>query len=352
MGVVARKVRRCDDMKNIAVIGCGHWGPNHIRCFNSLPNSRVVAAVDLDRGALSRISEMFPDVRVGEDYGGILKDPSIDAVVVSTPTRTHYSIVRDALMEGKDVLCEKPLCTTKSEAEELIELSEAHNRALMTGHVFLFNPGILKLKELLDAGELGELHYLSARRTNLGPIRTDVNAAFDLASHDISIFNWVLGSGPEIVSAMGASFLKNDIEDVVFISLRYFGNVFASIQASWLDPRKVRQINLVGSKKMLTWDDLELNSPIAIYDKGANAKQEYRDFGEFLRINMWDGDVVLPKIHFEEPLKAQDRYFLDSISNGRFLGRSGGNFAMSVVCVLEAVIESLRQNGSPVEVKQ
>lgn len=338
-------------MTTISVIGCGGWGPNHIRNFITLPDCTVVAAVDIQQERLSRISKMFPGVCVERDYRKVLADPSIDAIVVATPTSTHYEIVRAALLAGKQVLCEKPICTTSREAQELIELADEQKLTLMVGHVFLFNSGILKLKELVEADELGKIHYLSAARTNLGPVRTDVNAAFDLASHDISIFNMLLGSMPNFVSAIGASFLQNNIEDVVFISLKYPNEVFANIQASWLDPKKIRRISIIGSKKMATWDDLELNTPVAIYDKGANAQQEYNNFGEFLRIHMWDHDVRLPKVHIEEPLKTQDSHFLDSIQNGA-VQQSNGRFALGVIKVLEAVNDSMRNYGAPVRVKE
>jgi predicted dehydrogenase len=219
----------------------------------------------------------------------------------------------------------------------------------MVGHVFLFNAGIVKLKELLNTGELGKLHYVAAVRTNLGPIRSDVNAAYDLAAHDIAIFNWLLDSEPETVSATGGAFLQLDIEDVVFITLRYPGNVLASIHASWLNPKKIRQITIVGSQKMLTWDDLELNAPVAIYDKGANAINEPGDYGEFLRMSMWDGEVRLPKITSEEPLKVQDRHFLDAIQQGTDVNRSDGRFGLGVVSVLQSIAQSLSQGGAPVQ---
>jgi predicted dehydrogenase len=339
-------------MINIAVIGCGRWGPNHIRNFISLPNCRLVAAIDIDKSCLSHISKMFPGIHVEHDYRRVLEDPGVDAVVVSTPTCTHYSIVRHALLAGKHILCEKPLCETSLQAKELIELADESKLTLMVGHVFLFNPGILKLKAILDEGALGTLHYMSSTRTNLGPIRTDVNAAFDLASHDVSIFNWLVGSYPELASAFGGSFLQADVEDVVFISLKYPGNVVGHIMASWLDPKKVRQMSIVGSEKMVTWDDLEISSPIAIYDKGANAEYEYKNFGEFLRIKMWDGDVRLPKVNFEEPLKAQNLHFLEAIENGGKIERSGGEFSLGVVSVLEAIVSSLKRDGRPVRVSQ
>jgi predicted dehydrogenase len=338
-------------MINIAVIGCGHWGPHHIRNFQSLPGSAVISAIDADEARLARIVEMFPGVRVEKNYHLALENPNVNGVVVATPTDTHYDVVRDSLLAGKHVLCEKPLCQTSAQAIELVNLAKKANLILMVGHVFLFNPGIVKIKEILDNGDLGKLHYLSAVRTNLGPIRKDVNAAYDLATHDISIFNWLLGSKPETVSATGASFLQPGIEDVVFISLTYPGNVITNIRCSWLDPKKVRQITVVGTDKMVTWDDLDTNTPVAIYEKGADVKQDYNDYGEFLRISMWDGDVRLPKVQAEEPLKIQDRFFLEGIQKGDRL-RSDGEFGLGVVRSLEAITNSLKLGGKPVKVAQ
>lgn len=336
-------------MIKVAVIGCGHWGPNHIRTFNNLPGCKVLALADLDKQRLMRVSEMYPAVRCEQDYHKILSDPNIDAVVVATPTQTHYQVVRESLLAGKHVLCEKPLTQTTSQASAIVELAESHGLVLMVGHVFLFNAAIVKMKELLDAGELGKLHYLTAIRTNLGPIRYDVNAAYDLAAHDISIFNWLLGSEPESVSAIGGTFLQSHIEDVVFSTLRYPGNVLANIHSSWLNPKKIRQIIMVGSQKMLTWDDLELSTPVAIYEKGATAINEPSDYSEFLRISMWDGDIRLPKIPIEEPLKVQNRHFIDSIEQRIDVERSGGRFGLGVVGVLESISQSLSMNGALVQ---
>jgi predicted dehydrogenase len=333
----------------VAVIGCGRWGPNHLRTFQSLPGSSVAMVVDADTERLASIRRAHPDVRCEQDHLAALDDPAIDAVVVATPMSTHYQLVRDAIVSGKHVLCEKPLCETAKEGEELLELAEANRRLLMVGHVFLFNAGIERLRELVQAGELGRLYYLAAARTNLGPIRPDANAAYDLATHDIAIFNWIIGAQPEAASATGAAFLQPEVEDVVFISLRYPGNVAASIQASWLDPKKVRQITVVGSQRMATWDDLQLNTPMAIFDKGAKVVTDYGDFGEFLRLSTWEGDVRLPKIGSEEPLKTQARRFLEYLERGR-VERSDGAFALGVVKTLEAVAASMRAGGSTTEV--
>ncbi len=301
--------------------------------------------VDPDENRLASIRQANPDLRCEPDHWAAFEDPTIDAVVVATPMGTHYQLVRDAILSGKHVLCEKPLCETAKEGDELVELAETNHRLLMVGHTFLFNPGVERLRELVHGGELGRLYYLAAFRTNLGPIRHDANAAYDLAAHDIAIFNWIIGAPPEAASATGAAFLQPDIEDVVFISLRYPGNVAAAIQASWLDPKKVRQITVVGSERMATWDDLQLNAPMAIYDKGARAVHDYRTFGEFLCLSTWDGDVRLPKIPSEEPLRAQARQFLDFLERGR-VERSDGAFALGVVKTLEAVAASIRSGGS------
>jgi predicted dehydrogenase len=334
----------------LGVIGCGHWGPNHVRTFNSLRESRVDAVADLDEERLERMRGLYSGLRCERDYRLILNDPNIDAVVVATPVSTHYEIVRESLLAGKHVLCEKPLCQRSNQGEELVELARTSGRLLMVGHVFLFNPGIVKLKELVDIGELGTLQYLAASRANLGVFQEDVNVVYDLCSHDISIFNWLVGSEPEVVSAMGASFVRSGVEDVAFVSIKYPGNILAHMHASWLDPKKVRQITLVGNRQMATWDDLQPTSPVAIYDKGANAIQDYNDFGEFLRLSMWDGDIRLPKVHFDEPLKIQAIEFLRSLQDGK-AERSGGASGLRVVKILEAIVTSMRRGGSPTRIR-
>ena len=327
-------------MIKIGVVGLGHWGPNHVRVFNSLSDSRVVAVADADDARTTRVLKTTPGLQTFSSASSLLAESDVDAVVICTPTSTHYHLVRDALMSGRHVLCEKPLCLSSAEGNTLVRVAAEHDRLLMVGHVFLFNPGIVKVKELLRSGELGKPHYLSAVRTNLGPIRRDVNAAWDLASHDVAIFNWLLESEPVAVRAMGAAFLQPGIEDVVNITLKYPGNILASIQCSWLDPKKVRQLTLVGSEKMVTWDDLNLSTPIAIYEKGAKTDLDVSDYGQFLRISMWEGDIRMPKLTQSEPLKAQAEYFLRAI-NDRSLESSNGAFATGVVRVLEQVKTAL-----------
>lgn len=337
-------------MVNVGVIGCGAWGPNHVRVFSSLPGVRVVAVADTSKARLAKMVEAHPHLRAFEHARELLTLAEVDAVVVATPTSTHFSLVKEALERGKHVLCEKPLCERSPDADELAALATRQRLVLMVGHVFLYNAGIVKIKSLLDAGELGALHYLAAVRTNLGPIRSDVNAAYDLASHDVSVFNWLVGAEPETVAATGQSFLQRGVEDVVFLNLRYPGGVIANVHASWLNPQKVRQMTVVCSGKMLTWDDTELSTPIAIYDKGVNVSPETSDYGQYLRFTMWDNEIRLPKIAATEPLRAQDEAFVEAV-RARAGTRSDGAFAAGVVRVLEAAQASLRQGGAPVQVR-
>ena len=332
---------------HIAIVGCGRWGFNHVRVFSQMSNCVLVAVADVDPERRRAVREHFPGVRVERDYENLLRDPAVDAIVVATPASTHYDIVRHAVEHGKQVLCEKPLCENVQQAQQLVRFSLARNIILMVGHVFLFNAGIVKLKELVDTGEIGTLHHLAAIRTNLGPIRHDVNAAYDLASHDISIFNWLMGALPETVSASGSSFFQPGIEDVVFITLKYPRGVLANIQVSWFSPQKTRQITAVGSQKMVKWDDMVPDVPITIFDKSVTAEYEYKDYRKVLRLSLREGKMVKPQLTPVEPLRQQGEYFLQCVRKGS-IERSDGHFSLGVVRILEAVNHSLRNNGAPV----
>jgi predicted dehydrogenase len=330
----------------IGVIGCGHWGPNHIRVFSQLRESRVLACADLDQKRLDALRETHPQVEPYKDYRAMLRSAELDAVVVAAPTRTHHSIVKDALEAGKHVLCEKPLCVATVEGEELVALAAGKGLILMTGHVFLFNPGIVKLKELIRFHDTGRLYYMRALRTNLGPIRQDVNSVFDLATHDISIFNFILDALPESVSAVGGTYLQEHLEDVAFISLRYPNGVLGNIQVSWLDPKKLREIVVVGDKKMLVWDELSSPGPIHIYDKGVMREPYYDDYGQF-HLLAREGDITIPKVRLEEPLKVQNRFFLQCIRE-KSIKMSDGPFSLGIVRTLEAIERSLKLGGASV----
>ncbi len=332
----------------VAIVGCGHWGPNHIRNFSAHQRAQVICCVDTDSKQLDHTKELFPSVEVTPELEKVLRDSRIDAVVISTPTNTHYDLTRQALLCGKHVLCEKPLSCTTAQAEELRDLAQRAVKILMVGHVFLFNPGIQKLRELIVAGEVGNIHYLHATRTNLGPIRHDVDSVWDLAPHDISIMNYLLGQQPLEVSARGSHYLQEGKVDVAFITMTYPNNVLANIHVSWLDPKKVRQLTVVGDRKMVTWDDMTPGSPISIYDKGVVREAYYKDFGEFQLVTK-EGDIVIPKVRAVEPLRAQTDFFIDAVEKGA-VDLCTAEEGLQVVRVLEAIERSMKLEGAPVAV--
>jgi predicted dehydrogenase len=327
----------------LGVIGCGHWGPNHVRVFSELDRSCVAACADLKRDRLDRIRHRYPNIRTTHDYREILNDAYIDAVVIATPTALHAELVRQSLAAGKHVLVEKPLCQHADEGLELAAMAEAAGRVLMVGHVFLFNDGILKLREILSSGELGRVHYLDAVRTNLGPIRGDVNALYDLATHDISIYNFLLGSAPMEVSALGRCIAQKSIEDVCFTTLRYPDGTLGHIHVSWLNPHKTRTITLVGERKMAHWDDINPDA-LRIYDKGIQQQPFYDSFGEFQYL-LRSADVHLPAVRRGEPLTNQANAFLDCVLKGKPC-LSDARFGADVVRVLEAATRSMRSGGA------
>lgn len=327
----------------IGVIGCGHWGPNHVRVFSETDRSNVAACADPSADRLKRVQRRFAGVKTTRDYRDLLDDDRIDAVVIATPTRTHAQLVREALQAGKHVLVEKPLCLEVAEARELIGLAETLGRVLMVGHVFLFNNGILKLREMVRSGELGRIHYLDATRTNLGPIRGDVNALYDLGTHDISIFNHLMGGPPVEVSALGRCIAQADIEDVCFVTLRYPDGILGHIHVSWMNPHKTRTITVVGEGKMAHWDDIDPLNPLYLYDKGIQEPPHYDSFGEF-QYRLRNADVCLPKVNCVEPLLNQAHAFLDAVRDGAPC-RSGCAETVAIVAVLEAAQRSMRSSG-------
>ncbi|MFI5337892.1 MAG: Gfo/Idh/MocA family protein, partial [Opitutales bacterium] len=299
----------------VGVIGFGQWGPNHVRNFSLADGCEVVRVCDTSETRRQAAAKFLRGLVVTGDPADILRAPDIDAVVIATPTGTHYELVRAALEAGKDVLCEKPLARTAAESKALAELADRTGRILMVGHVFLYNSGVHHLKADLDRGELGRIFYMDAVRTNLGPVRRDVGAIHDLASHDISIFNYLLGRLPTEVSATGSSVLQPGIEDVAFLTLTYPGGIVCHAHTSWLNPRKVRQLTVVGDHKMAVWDDMNNLEPIRYYDKGVIA-DHYHSFGEFQMI-LRDGQITIPKVRMTEPLQQQDAGFLDCIRTRR-----------------------------------
>ncbi len=328
---------------NLGVIGCGHWGPNYIRDFNSLHQSNVKYVCDLQNNRLKLIKSLYPKVIVTSNYRDILKDRSIEAVVISTTAVSHYGLVKDALLYDKHVLVEKPFVLNIEDANQLIDLAEKKKKIIMVAHTFLYNSGIRKLRELIKTKKLGKIFYLHSKRTNLGPLRKDVGALWDLSPHDISIFQYLLELEPIEVFAKGRDYLQEGKEDVVFITLTYPNNIIANIHVSWLDPRKVREITVVGNKKMAIFDDLNLKEPVHLYDKRVmkkRFKQDYQSFKEFQMI-IRNGKVTAPKVIMQEPLKIECQHFLDCILQNR-VPLSDGREGLKILKVLKAIQLSLK----------
>jgi predicted dehydrogenase len=331
----------------IAVIGAGHWGPNLIRNFYNRRTSRVAWVIDKDSARLAQVNERFPEIRTSTDAAVALQDASINAVVISTPTVTHYALTKAALESGKHVLVEKPLTTRASEGEELRALAQAQGRILMVGHVFLYNPGVRKVHDILHGGEFGRVYYVSMVRTNLGPIRTDVNAAWDLAAQDISIANYWFAGQPIAVSSVGGAWINEGIADTVFATLRYPPDVLVHIHVSWLHPRKARDITVVGERQMLTLDDMNLVEPLRIYDKRVTEdrrRQPWVDSFAAFRSSLREGDVLIPRLALGEPLRDECEHFIRCIQAGdRPLTDAAQGIA--VVRALEALDRSAHNGG-------
>ena len=334
-------------MIRVAVVGAGHWGPNLIRNFHNRERSEVLWVVDRDPGRLGQVRGRFPEIQVAQEAEPALADVRVDGVVIATPTSTHYRFAKAALERGKHVLVEKPIATAVREGAELCALAAARGRVLMIGHVFLFNPGIQRVKQYLDAGELGRIYYVAMVRTNLGPIRVDVDAAWDLASHDVSVVNYWLEGEPVTVAAVGGTWINPGVADAVFATLRYPDDVLVNLHVSWLNPRKARDITVVGEKRMLTFDDMNLTEPIRVYDKRVTDDRTtvgYVDSFASFRASIREGEIVIPRVVLGEPLRAECEHFLDCVESGK-PPLTGGEQGMAVVRVLEAIERSARNGG-------
>ncbi len=308
-------------MLNVAQIGIGYWGPNLLRNLVANKKCRVKTTVDLSRERRDYVLGLYPAIEVTDDVSHVLQDNQIEAVVIATPVASHYSLAMQALEAGKHVLVEKPLATSVAEVEQIGQIANKKNLLAMVGHTFLFNAAVRYVKDLIDTGELGQIRYVYSRRLNLGRIRSDVDALWNFAPHDISIIQYWLGDPqPLSVIRRGMAYIQKDIEDVVFMNIIYPNNIMANIHVSWLDPQRARSMTIVGSKKMVLYDDTAENK-IAIYDKGIDQMAvlgENMDYDNphFRTFNQRSGDVLLPKIDFKEPLKVEIDHFIDCIRNG------------------------------------
>lgn len=335
-------------MVNVAVVGMGWWGPNLVRNFQSLADARVSVLCDLDQPRAEAMRQRFcPEARLVADYRALAAAPDVDAVAIATPIITHHRIGMAMLRAGKHVFMEKPLAQTVAECRELIAAAEAGGRTLMVGHVFEYNNAVERVKAYLDHEDLGRLLYIYSQRLNLGRIQSDVNAMWSFAPHDISIVNYWLGAEPLRVAARGFRCLHNGVEDVVFVTLEYPGDLGVHLHLGWLDPRKIRQMTLVGSRKMLVYDDVSAESKIQVYDKGVSGLDEFlrspESFAEF-KFRTRFGDLVIPPLPFAEPLHTECQHFVDCIREGRRPRTDGWN-GLRIVRALEAAQQSLNNAG-------
>jgi len=332
-------------MINLGIIGIGGWGKNLLRNFQEIKGARVAVACDLVEKRRAEATARYPGLRATADMSEIIASPEIQAVVVATPGATHAGIALKCLEAGKHVFVEKPMALTSCDCERMIVAAKKKGLVLMVGHLLLYHGAVRKLKELLGQGEVGELYYLYTQRLNLGKIRRSEDALWTFAPHDVSVALYLVGDRPLSVSARGESYVQKGVADIAFAWLSFPGNVLAHLHVSWLDPHKIRRTTLVGSRKMLVFDDMDGAEPLRIYDKGVGDNLEYDSFGEYL--NLRYGDVHIPAIKIGEPLKAECAHFLDSIREGKPPLTDGQN-GLDVVRVLEAAQQSMRENGKPI----
>lgn len=326
----------------VAMIGAGRWGRNHVRVLAREPRCELVAIVEPSETSRAAVGDLLPSAR-WRPLDDVLGDPEIDAVVIATPASSHVRLAHAALAAGKHVLVEKPLATSVSEARGLAEAARAAGRIGMVGHLMVFHPAVRRIRALLASGTLGEPYYLNATRVNLGQVRSDETALWCLGPHDLSVVDYVLGEVPISVTASGRSVIQPGIEDVVFVTLRFASGLMAHLQLSWLHPRKERRLTLVCSQKMVDFDDQAVDK-LRICDKGYDRPPEFAQFGEFLTIR--DGDVYLPQLPMEEPLRNELQHFLHCIETGA-TPDTDFESGVRITAVLAAAERSLRAHGTP-----
>ena len=336
-------------MIKVGVIGCGYWGPNLIRNLNSLHEAELVAIADLDPQRLQHVGLLYPGAIKTTDHRDVIEHEEIDAVIVATPMGTHRALGGEVLEAGKHLFLEKPMATSSDSCRELMALAAERKRHLMVGHTFLYSPAVRKIKELVDAGELGDIYYANISRVNLGIFQQDANVVWDLAPHDVSMLTYLFGADPVRVTATGHCYVQRElgVEDVAFINLEYPGGQLANIHVSWLDPDKIRRCTFVGSRKMIVYDDVSPAEKIRVYDKGVDVQPHYDTFGEF-QVLYRSGDVFIPHLDAAEPLKTEMAHFLGVLDGSEELltpGRDG----LRVVQVLEQACRSIAEGGRPMD---
>ena len=330
----------------VGLIGCGYWGPLLIRNFKSLAGCRLRTVCDLSDDRLRHLKSLYPDVECVSLPERLFSDPDLDAIVVATPVNYHYSLAKAALLAGKHAFIEKPMASSSAECQELIHIAEGNGLVLMVDHTFLYSTAVRKIAEIVEAGDIGDIRYINSRRLNLGLFQKDINVAWDLAPHDISIILHILGEFPIAVNCQGNAHVTPNVEDVTNMSLSFRHKRFATIQSSWLEPRKVREMTIVGSRRMIVYDDLQTHEKLKIYDVRVERPPHYDTFAQF-QYSYHYGDSYIPYLHQEEPLKSVCQHFVDCIDNGT-RPRTGGREGLELVRILEAASASLKANGAAI----
>lgn len=334
------------DVPKIGVTGCGYWGPNLIRNFNSLEECELKSICDSNPERVARIGQNYPRAETFTDFDDFISDPELDAVVIAVPVRRHFQMARKSLLAGKHVFIEKPMAASTDECKQLIALAEQHKRTLMVGHTFLYSPVVRKIKEIVDSGELGKIHYISSRRLNLGLYQSDINVLWDLAPHDISIILYLMNESPTHVNCCGKTTCNEKIPDVANMTLQFADEGFATIHNSWLDPRKVRDMAIVGDRKMLVYDELHQHEKIRIYDM----RVEPPDLPNESRVSYHYGDMRVPYVVPREPLRVECAHFIECISTGTRPLSDGYN-GLEVVRILTCATESMQNRGNNMTIR-
>jgi predicted dehydrogenase len=337
-----------ENSHKIGIVGCGYWGPNLIRNFSSLGNCRVKTICDLDPNRLAHVQRLYHDVTVTTDFDDIVNDSEITAVAIATHVNTHFPLAKKSLAAGKHTFIEKPMASSVAECKALIELAGKKNLQLMVGHTFIYSAPVRKIKEILYSGEIGDLLYVCSRRLNLGLFQKDINVAWDLAPHDIAIILYLLEETPSSVNCHGRAHVNPGIEDITNLIINFTNGKFVTIQSSWLDPHKIREMKFVGTKKMISYDDTEPLEKIKVYDKRVETPPHYDTFAEF-HYSYHYGDMYSPYVAQAEPLKVECQHFIDCIEKGTEC-LSGGNHGLQVVQVLEAASKSLKKDGAKIQI--
>ena len=334
---------------NVGVVGCGYWGPNLIRNFRALRDCSLKVMCDLSEERLLHLRSLYPEVGAVTDYSAMLANGGLDAVVIATSVGSHFPMAKASLLAGKHTFIEKPMASSSKECEELVELADKKGLVLMVGHTFLYSPAVRKIKDIVEWGDIGDIRYICARRLNLGLYQKDINVAWDLAPHDISIILHVMEENPLSINCRGSAHVTPGVEDVTTMCLNFRNNRSAIVQSSWLDPRKTREMTIVGSKRMIVYDDVAAIEKIRIYDARVERPPHYDTFGEFHYAYHY-GDMYVPYIKQEEPLRSECQHFLDCIKEG-ISPLTDGVRGLELVRILEASSQSLKLGGGPVQMQ-